>query len=379
VVLVVNAAKATRTIASVVKGCQIFDPEVNIAGVILNRIGGSRHRRVVTDAIETYCSLPVVGAVPRLGSDESLIPGRHLGLVPPTEFPGKDDFQARLAEISEQYLAVSRLLEIADGCEGLVRPADIPVRKAEPDVKIGYFSDSAFTFYYPENLEALRNNGAELIPISSVADDSLPQVDGLYIGGGFPETHVEQLTRNRAMMQSVKEAAECGMPVYAECGGLIYLSRTISWKGRRYRMAGVFPVDLTMSSKPVGHGYCEFTPDRPNPFFETGVSVRGHEFHYSGLSATSGPTETCMRVQRGMGLGQQRDGLLYKAALACYTHIHAGGATTWAPNFVAAARSYRESAPRSRGENESKSGPGCEPGHGDSCIGTGQGVLQAEV
>jgi cobyrinic acid a,c-diamide synthase len=207
-------------------------------------------------------------------------------------------------------------------------------------VKIGYFKDSVFTFYYPENLEALEARGAELVPVSSLADQSLPEVDALYIGGGFPETHAEQLVRNRSMMKAVKDKALEGLPIYAECGGLIYLARSLRCGDVVYPMAGLFPIDLVMHRKPVGHGYTAVRVDSPNPFYAVGTSLRGHEFHYSGLAEGPQGEESCMRVERGVGVGGSRDGLVRFNTLACYTHVHADGVESWASAMVSRAADH---------------------------------------
>jgi cobyrinic acid a,c-diamide synthase len=191
------------TVAAIVKGCVDFDPDLDVAGVILNRVAGKRHLGILRDSIREYTGLAVLGAIPNLGDDSVLIPGRHLGLVTPSEYEDDGDLRARLREIAEGSLDVDGLIEVAKAAGPLSCAAADPPRSRETPgrVKIGYFKDSVFTFYYPENLEALEANGAGLIPISSLADRSLPEVDALYIGGGFPETHVEQLARNRSMMQ----------------------------------------------------------------------------------------------------------------------------------------------------------------------------------
>lgn len=340
VVLVVDATKATRTIAALVSGCQAFDPEVKYAGVILNKVAGKRHQKIITETIEQYCHLPVLGALPKLGDDASLIPGRHLGLVTPSEFESEDNLRSRLTEMAQKYLEVDRLIEAARKATPIEVPrVDRP--KKTSDIRIGYFRDSVFTFYYPENLEALQRQGAELVPVSSLEDASLPELDALYIGGGFPETHAERLTANRALMDSVRRAAEAGLPIYAECGGLIYLSRSLTWQDKKYPMTGLFDIDLMMQIRPVGHGYTSLKADRPNPFFEVGSEIRGHEFHYSGPVADVPASQCCLKVDTGVGLGNGRDGLVYKNCVACYTHLHADGFEKWAVALADNARAYR--------------------------------------
>jgi cobyrinic acid a,c-diamide synthase len=342
VILVVDVTKATRTIAAVVKGCLDFEPGLEIAGIILNNVAGERHTKIISESIKTYCNLPVLGAIPKLSADKTIITGRHLGLVTPAESSLNTELEKLLLEIAEKYFDLDTLLEIAREAKAIETVATNIIEKKKPDVKIGYFKDSVFTFYYPENLEALENAGAELVGISSIDDKQLPAIDALYIGGGFPETQAEKLTGNGGMMQSVKEAAENGLPIYAECGGLIYLSNSISWKDKRYPMTGLFPVDLIMHEKPVGHGYTSLEVDRPNPFYEIGTTIKGHEFHYSGPVEEETKIENCMMVESGHGVGGGRDGLIYKNVLACYTHIHADGVSGWAETFTNKAREYKK-------------------------------------
>lgn len=341
VVLVINAAKSTRTTAAVIAGCTSFDPDVRIAGVILNRIRGPRHAHLIKESIRASSDVPILGTVPNLDAEAPLLPARHLGLVTPAEMPHDDTLLERIEKIGrsldlDALLASARSAAFLDAAP--LEQTEIP----PPRVRIGYFRDSAFTFYYPENLESLTRQGATLVPVSSLADSCLPPIDALYIGGGFPETHAERLAGNRPLMESVRQAALEGLPVYAECGGLVYLSRSQSWDHRRYPMAGLFPVDLAMHARPVGHGYTRVRIDRANPFFEVGTIVKGHEFHYTGPMGDIGRLDSCMKVERGTGLGGERDGLVFRNAIACYTHIHAEGTRSWAPALVSCARSHRE-------------------------------------
>ena len=341
VVLVVNAVKTTRTLAALIKGCVDFDPGVRIAGVVLNRVAGKRHERIVRGSIGKYCGLPVLGALPKLDDKSILIPNRHLGLVTPAELEQGKDMEKGLGDVGEKYLDIDGLLAAARAAGPLDAAGPGDLEKIPAKVSIGYFADSVFTFYYPENLEALEAAGARLVPVSSLEDPGLPDIDALYIGGGFPETHAASLADNSSMMQSVKKAAEDGMPIYAECGGLIYLCKSLSWKGDTYPMAGVFPLELAMHEKPVGHGYTQVRVDRANPFFDVGTVIRGHEFHYSGPAAAVGDEHGCMTMETGIGLGNKRDGLLYKTALSCYTHIHSDGVKTWASSMVSRAAQYK--------------------------------------
>ncbi len=345
VILVVSATKVTRTVAALIHGCQTFDSNVSIAGVVLNKVAGARHGDLLRESIERYCRLPVLGVIPKLGRDAELIPGRHLGLVPPAEAEVDSDLDNRLATIAEEHLDLEQMLSIALNAPKLADTEPYFGSDNESPVRIGYFRDSVFTFYYPENLEALQRHGAELVPISSLEDEDLPDVDGLYIGGGFPETHAERLAANRSLQAAVRRASLRGLPIYAECGGLIYLSRSLTWEGTTYPMAGVFDIDLTMSRKPAGHGYAELIAGSHNPYFGPGTIVRGHEFHYSAPTTPLPGESGTMRMSRGSGLGNGRDGLVHKRTLAMYTHVHAAGATQWAGAVTRNARAYRDGQP----------------------------------
>lgn len=340
VILVINATKTTRTLAAMVRGCQVFDPEVCIAGVVLNRVAGKRHADVARAAIEKYCHIPVVGVIPKLRDE--IVPGRHLGLVTPAEFDTNGSLTDRLHEIGRGQLDLEAIEEIAQAAAPLETEPRASVNTAASNrVRIGCFFDSAFTFYYPENLEALQAAGAELVPVSSLGDEALPDgLSALYIGGGFPETHAARLSANASMMHSVRQASRGGMPIWAECGGLIYLSRSVTWDDKTHRMANVFDVDLVMGERPAGHGYVEAVVERNNPILDEGTVIRGHEFHYTQ------PTErtvvsTSLQMVRGTGLGDNRDGLTRDATVATYTHLHSDGVPSWATSMVEAALRYR--------------------------------------
>lgn len=345
VVLVVDVTKMTRTTAAIVNGCRDFDPNLNLAGVILNNVAGKRHQKIITDTISEFCNLPVLGAIPKLGKKANLIPGRHLGLIPPTEFSDNEKLSSTLSEIAEKYLNVEELKNIAKSAPEISGnlKTEKRISSSDANVKIGYFKDSVFTFYYPDNLEALQNKGAELIPISSLADKKLPEIDALYIAGGFPETHAKQLSANRELMVAIKEKAHLGLPIYAECGGLIYLCNSLKWNDESFPMTGLFNIDLQMNEKPVGHGYTEIIIDQHNSYFKTGETLRGHEFHYSGPVVNLDNQLGCMTMSKGVGLGNKRDGLVYKNVFASYTHIHALGIKSWASAFVRNAREYNNS------------------------------------
>jgi cobyrinic acid a,c-diamide synthase len=372
ILLVINTTKTTRTVAAMVKGIIDFDPEIKIAGIILNQVAGIRHENIISKAINKYCGVPVVGVIPKIKKDSDLIPGRHLGLVTPSEFFNEKKLRENLLNIAEKYLDINRIIRLAKEAKNLSESKMIQRiwlkqnalsknklfiknSKIKKIVKIGYFKDSVFTFYYPENLEALQREGAILLPISSLTEQSLPELDGLYIGGGFPETQADSLSKNIRLLKSVKENAELFLPIYAECGGLIFLSRTLFWNNKFHKFSNVLPVDLTMNLKPMGHGYMSIKVDKANPFYKENTLLKGHEFHYSTIISQKNQPASCMKVLTGYGLGsleiklndskpkpEFRDGLIYKNVLATYVHIHADGVKVWARNFIKSAQRYKE-------------------------------------
>jgi cobyrinic acid a,c-diamide synthase len=209
--------------------------------------------------------------------------------------------------------------------------------------RIGIFKDSAFQFYYPENIDALAAGGAEVIFISPLKDKALLDLDGLYIGGGFPETHAQQLADNKGFNARLKALVEAGFPVYAECGGLMYLGENLVLEGKSYPMAGILPLTFDFYKRPQGHGYTIFKVEKENPYYEIGSEIRGHEFHYSRVSNWTGDkNDLVFQMKRGVGIDKDRDGILYKNVLATYTHIHAIGTPGWAGALIRRATLFKK-------------------------------------
>lgn len=343
VVLIVDATKMTRTAAAMVLGCKLLDPQLNLAGVILNRVAGARHETVVREAIEQAANIPVIGSVNKLPMEN--FPQRHLGLLPLYEHPQAAEFVEEAARIVGHSVNLDSVISIARSAgEFTVAARDDATSNAtsESRVRIGVLKDSAFQFYYPENLEALSNGGAELVFISALVEREIPDLDGLYIGGGFPETHAEILARNEVFKKSLKDAVEKGLPVYAECGGLMYLSETLRIDENVYPMVGVFPLESVLERKPQGHGYIQVEVVERNPFYPKGTVLTGHEFHYSYVTGLDSPAASyAFRILRGHGMDGIRDGICYKNALGTYLHIHALGQPLWAKGIVQRAAGHR--------------------------------------
>jgi cobyrinic acid a,c-diamide synthase len=224
--------------------------------------------------------------------------------------------------------------------EGFSRPDRAVQFIDAPGLRIGYFAGPAFTFYYPENLEAIDRAGAVRIAVDPLAGSALPPLDALYIGGGFPETHAPRLAENTSFRNSVAEAAQKGLPVWAECGGLMYLAQSLRWQDSCFPMAGFLPVDIALGNKPAGHGYEEVLADRPNAFVNPGTILRGHEFHYSRIEGC-GRLETVFKVLRGTGIGSGRDGILKNRVLASYLHVHDLASPGWISWLMHAALEYK--------------------------------------
>jgi cobyrinic acid a,c-diamide synthase len=332
VLLVVDTTKATRTVAASVLGCRSLDPEVDLAGVILNRVGTARQERVVRKAVEGATGLPVVGAIPRLTGEDPL-PGRHLGLVTVAEHPRYAEAIGRAASAIADHVELDQVVELARRADAV----ELPLMRLDFDsvrCRIGFFADEAFSFYYPENLQCLEKHGAELVKVAPQHNGRLPEVDGLYIGGGFPEVHAGRLAENRELARDLKRRVEAGLPVYAECGGLMYLARELVVGSTTYPMSGVLDLVVDHGSKPQGHGYEVATADTESTFIDQGETVRGHEFHYSRVVAGSDDRRTVLHVDWGTGIGDGRDGIVKGGVWASYLHVHALATPRWAEGFL---------------------------------------------
>jgi cobyrinic acid a,c-diamide synthase len=348
--LIIDGTKTTRTMAAVVSGCSHFDPSVRIRGVILNRIAGARHEGILRRSIEEHCGIPVLGAIPKLRKQS--FPERHMGLVPTPEHDWARSSIETAADVARDYIDLEAVMRTAQEAEPLLLEREAgteevpePVVSSEaPRPTIAVIRDSAFQFYYPENLEALAAAGARLVFTSPLKNTPLPDIDAMYIGGGFPETHAEELARNESFRERLKRLAQGGLPIYAECGGLMYLGEQLVLDDKPYDMCGILPVTFGFSRRPQGHGYTILEVTGANPYFRTGTTLKGHEFHYSSVLKWRGRKEDlAYTMTRGTGLIDGRDGLCHKNVLATYTHLHASGTPQWAPALVAKARQYRAS------------------------------------
>jgi cobyrinic acid a,c-diamide synthase len=339
VVLVLDARGMTRGIAPLILGYQAFDRQIRIAGVILNRLGGSRHESKLRAVIEHYTDVPVLGAIHE--DDRLALVERHLGLMPANEAPAA---AFRIADIAERIAAqvdLDALLKVSrDDTPLPPPPATYEVNSGAP-LRLAIARDEAFGFYYADDLDALAAAGATLVPFDTLRDARLPACDALLIGGGFPESFVDALEANATLRAEVRAAIEAGLPTYAECGGLMYLARSISWQGRARQMVGVIPGDITMHEKPVGRGYVILASTGSHPWRSPGKQatlLRAHEFHYSSLDHLASDTQFAYDVKRGHGIDGLHDGIVYRNLLASYTHLRSTGDCDWPTRFVDFAR-----------------------------------------
>ncbi len=351
VVLIVDVRAMARSAAALVAGFQNFDPALHIAGVILNRIGSERHLRLVTEAIETYCSIPVVGHVKKNARLE--LPSRHLGLVPTVEGGELAQMVTSLAGEIKDGIDIDKLTEIArsasdipgDTAADLSRALISRTDQCPKDVRIGIAWDEAFSFYYQDSLEALEEKGAQLVPFSPLHDQALPRdIDGLYIGGGFPEIFIRELSQNTALMREIKLAGTQGMPVFAECGGLMYIAREIvDFDGNRYQMVGLVPGSCIMEKKLVGMGYVEAESLSDNILAAKGKKARGHEFHYSRIEpGKNSYFKYAYRLVRNRYREPVLDGYVDGNILATYVHHHFASDPELAERYIQSCSDYKK-------------------------------------
>lgn len=337
VVLVLDARGMTRGIAPLILGYQAFDPDINIAGVILNQLGGSRHESKLRAVIENYTDVTVLGAVARHPDMEIL--ERHLGLIPSNEEEAAEHHIQSIGTAIERQVDLDAVIRLAESSPLPAVPDTSPfaIRPLDSPLRIGIARDEAFGFYYPADLDAMSRAGAELVFIDTLRDTELPQLDGLFIGGGFPESCMEQLEANQALRKAIRQAIEEGLPVYAECGGLMYLSRSLTWNDRRCEMVGAVPGDTVMHARPQGRGYVQLQ-EADKPLWPVNKDnekvIAAHEFHYSALEDLEPPESWEYKVLRGTGIDGEHDGYRSHNLLACYTHQRSTSKNRWTERFL---------------------------------------------
>jgi cobyrinic acid a,c-diamide synthase len=347
VVLVIDVQGITRGVAPLLNGYRGFDADIEYAGVILNKVGGSRHEQKLRQVIDFYTDFEVLGSIPK--NTDITISERHLGLTTDKEVAEKEGFLSQAGDVIENNVDTDRLLELTQPIPVQVKnhlqnstTAVSPQINEISGLKIGIARDSAFCFYYEDDFSAFRIRGIELIFFDTLHDARLPDVDALFIGGGFPETHCAQLEENNSMRNAIGNFIESGKPVYAECGGLMYLSRNISWKGETHNMVGAIGADVEVTEKPVGRGYVKLKPTARHPWgvnaktdgFRLNTIINAHEFHYSKLNNVDPSLSYGYDVERGWGVNGAGDGLIVGNVFASYSHLRNTSDTPWVDAYL---------------------------------------------
>lgn len=339
VVLVVDTSAMARSAGAVVLGFERFDPDLNLAGVIFNRVAGTTHFRWLRESMEGACRAIPLGFIPARAA--LTLPERHLGLVTAAEGVLTPELLDQLAAAVEESVDLDRLLGLA---RSRVEPAPLRTVPRQPKVRIGVARDAAFQFYYPANLDLLREVGAELVFWSPLRDADLPDVDGLYLGGGYPELYARPLAANSTMLKAIRAFADAGGAIYAECGGLMYLAEVLEDEaGEFHQMVGVLPTTVRMRPKHLTLGYALVEVTRPTPLAPAGAVARGHQFHASRIAPVPAWVPRAYAVRTPGRESVEAEGYLIGNALLSYVHLHFESNPRVAEHLVATCRAGRKS------------------------------------
>ena len=342
VVLVVDASSMARSAAALVQGFENFDAQLNFAGVIFNRIGSRRHLQYLQEALKDTVRLPCLGGLAR--SEAITIPERHLGLVTREDFSTGAEWIAGLSKHISEAIDLDRLLSSAVEIDPESLPDAAPTKQTGRPVRVGVARDQAFCFYYQDNFDLLAACGAELVEFSPIDDITLPpDLGGIYIGGGYPELYADKLAANHSMRKAIRAVSRKGMPIYAECGGLMYIGKSLQdQQGQIHAMADCLPVQTRMLTRRRSLGYRQVTIERPTVLGSPGQILRGHEFHYSEISSASDTLERVYRITDRRGREKILEGYAAGNTLGSYVHLHFGSHPPTAAHFVDSCRRYRK-------------------------------------
>src|SRR3990172_1512788 len=337
VILVVDASAMARSAGALVYGYEKFDPAVKIKGVIFNRVGSERHFYMLKQAVEDRCNANVLGYIPR--DEEISLPERHLGLVMAGDRVVSGQWSVvskRIVGLIEKFVDIDGILRISSTTHFRGCPEQTPNSKI---TRIAVALDNAFCFYYQENLDMLKELGAELVFFSPLKDKKLPAgINGIYLGGGYPELYARRLEANKALSKEIKLIADSGLPIYAECGGLMYLGKGLKdFKGKKYEMVGIFPWVSKMLEKRKSLGYREVKVVDCQ-FLKKGHKIRGHEYHYSEIDEPPQKIKRCYQLTPHTSRLTASEGYLCKNTLASYIHLHFASNPKFAEGFVRACR-----------------------------------------
>ena len=338
VILIIDTRGMTRGIAPLLLGQENFDQDVNIIGVVLNHVSGSRHDEKLQAAINTYTNIPVLGSIPQ--SQDLQILERHLGLVPANEHTRTSETISAIENLITKNVNIQKIEKLTK-LEPFkkLNKRQLPTKPINngSKVTIAIARDRAFGFYYPRDLEMMKKTGAKLVFFDTIKDKKLPNADGLFIGGGFPETHAKLISENSTLRNEIYTALKTGLPAYAECGGLMYLSQSLSWGSYNYQMVGIIPGVSVMNDRPIGRGYVHLSETAAYPWpnqTNKRVKIPGHEFHYAEIKNLPKKTNFAFKVERGVGVNGTSDGILINNLLASFTHLLSTPQYNWAERFV---------------------------------------------
>ena len=331
IILVIDCSGITRGIAPLINGYKDFDPKIKYKGIILNNIASDRHEGKIINAIAEYSDFKVFGSIHKNNKIEIL--EQHLGLQP-SFLTSSNNIINNIASLVKSSVDIKHLTKGVSNKKKLSTKTPNVITKKYAGISIGVARDNAFGFYYADDIEKFKSLGARIIYFNTLKDKSLPNVDALFIGGGFPELVAKELSSNKKMISSIKNFINANKPVYAECGGLMYLAKSIKINDKSFRMIGIINGRVVMHDKPVGRGYVELIKSSSHPWLLSNDSIKAHEFHYSRLSLDAKLSNYSYKVKRGYGVNGKYDGIKYKNLLATYSHLRDTKKTTWITNFL---------------------------------------------
>jgi len=330
-ILVIDCKGITRGIAPLLLGYENFDKKINMKRVILNNVSTSRHESKLLASISNYTDFEVVGSLPFI---EGIINERHLGLVPSFQEKSKNSMLTKIITITKKNIDYEKLYPNKKNIKKtkILSSKNISMKKNK--LTIGIAEDSSFGFYYQDDLDKIQSYGHRIKKINLLKDKKLPRIDGFIIGGGFPEMQASELERNQSMRKCVKNAIENNLPVYAECGGLMYLANKIKLNNEVKKMCNVFDINIDMNNKPIGRGYTIVQASSHHPWGLERNDIYAHEFHYSSVKNNKKKYEFAFDIKRGHGINGKKDGFIYKNTLASFTHLRATKCFNWVKYFL---------------------------------------------
>ena len=328
VLIVIDCEGMTRGIAPLLEGYKSFGKELKLNKVVLNNVSTSRHESKLIASVSRYTDFNILGVVPKINN---FISERHLGLIPTFQHPQKKRVLSSLISIIKNNTDYKKLLPAKSKKSHKINKSIL--KNKTNSLLIGVASDEAFGFYYPDDLEKIERHGCRIKKIDLIRDAELPLVDGLFIGGGFPEVQAHKLEKNTSMKRSIRNAINKGLPVYAECGGLMYLAKSIKFKNTRSKMCNIFDIDVEMNDKPIGRGYTVLEANN-HPWAVNKKNIHAHEFHYSSVINNSKKYKYAYNIKRGYGINGKKDGLIYKNTIASFSHLRSTNKFNWAKYFI---------------------------------------------